>query len=691
MNVSNRTRQILEMLLRADRDLTAAEIATNIQVSSRTVHRELAAVEEILLSQGIVLLRKAGSGIRLQGDAVRLKTLENNLSFSEDVELSSFDRQTIILCILLGKDEPIKLFALAHDLKVTVPTVSSDLNEIAKLLEKLGVTLVRKRGFGVVLIGPEEKLRETIREVIKFRFDDTELIAGRHELLHHWLQRELFTLAGKTFMADVESVLWFWEEQWTSRLSENAYTDLLIRLSIALQRIRAGKVISNKAEMGQNNNAILQKEPNGALRLTGLLSERIGIGFTRAETVYVARLLNTIRAEDLLSLPGEDLALTEKVRSLIVRVQNSLQVDFSEDRSLRDGIFQHMEASIRRLNDGLSIRNPLLDQIQKDYAELFEAVGKAITAILPELSVPDEEIGFLVIHFGAAMERLKQLRRDVRAILVCTSGIGSSKLLQIRLHKEFPQIKIIDRVSWYEAKRIPADKYDLIITTIDLPLDPSQYLKVSLLLTQEETDRLRSFIRNTTLSSKRINVSGDDAKDPKLSDFDQLQSLKIALDEIVYLIEQFRVVQIRKDNRKLPSILKEACQYEEEKGVITESSLVVQKLLEREQSGSQMIPGTDLALFHARSSEIVRPSISLYRMAEPLLVDTVPPSRLSFFLLMLAPKSLNWESLEVLSEISAMLLDSEMIERLEAGDETAIRQYLTVHLKLFFKSKTESE
>ncbi|UUZ81842.1 helix-turn-helix domain-containing protein [Paenibacillus sp. P26] len=67
MNISSRTRQILELLLRSDRDLTAAEIAARIRVSSRTVHRELASAEGFLRAQGIqvaeeIRLRHPGAG-----------------------------------------------------------------------------------------------------------------------------------------------------------------------------------------------------------------------------------------------------------------------------------------------------------------------------------------------------------------------------------------------------------------------------------------------------------------------------------------------------------------------------------------------------------------------------------------------------------------------------------------------------
>ena len=70
------------------------------------------------------------------------------------------------------------------------------------------------------------------------------------------------------------------------------------------------------------------------------------------------------------------------------------------------------------------------------------------------------------MHFGASIERLRALKREIRAIIVCTSGIGSSRMLSSRLSKEIPEIRIMDSVSWYEAARMPTDQYDLVLSTV---------------------------------------------------------------------------------------------------------------------------------------------------------------------------------------------------------------------------------
>lgn len=698
MSVSNRTRLILELLLRSGREMTAAELAAGLQVSSRTVHRELAAVDDLLAGQAVSLVKKSGSGIALQGDPAALKRLGDIVSGSEAADFSPDERQVYLLCLLLREREPVKQFALAHELKVTVQTIGSDLEELAEWVERFGVQLIRRRGYGVELSGGEAELRETIRQLIRLRLDDAELIASRGEPPSHPLDRMLFELAGRADMADVESALWGLEGRWAGSLNEQIYTDLLIRLSISLHRVRQGRTVADAPGPYQpppQDRQASERAAAEAAQLAEHLASRPGVAIGPAETAYVAELLQDAHGKDLALLPGDDLGLADAVRRLIRSVQTSTGVDYDEDRSLREGLFEHLKQAVQRLGEGQRIRNPLLEQIRRDYGVLFAAVREAASLALPHLEVPDEEVGFLVMHFGASHERLKQLQRDVRAILVCTSGIGSSKLLQMRIRKELPQIEIADRVSWYEAARLDEDTYDLIISTIDLPIDARHYIKVSPLLTQGEADRLRAFVREAPWGVKQAAVRKREAGSPdaEADAFARLQRLKTTLDEIVSLVGGFRAIELGEEACDLHAALDDACRREEALGLLSGAAAVRDRLLGREEQGSQMIPGTGLALFHTRATEISQSTLKLYRLCKPVRMPQQdgPSVQLDRFLLMLAPRALARESLEVLSEISAMLLDEETIALLEGGDETAIRERMTTHLRGFFLTKTESE
>ncbi|MDO1920809.1 hypothetical protein Q2378_27590, partial [Escherichia coli] len=61
-----------------------------------------------------------------------------------------------------------------------------------------------------------------------------------------------------------------------------------------------------------------------------------------------------------------------------------------------------------------------------------------------ENAVSEDEVGYLIVHFQAAME-LQIARMSV--LLVCSTGIGTSHLLKIRILRGFPDRMIVDVLS----------------------------------------------------------------------------------------------------------------------------------------------------------------------------------------------------------------------------------------------------
>lgn len=685
MNVSNRQRQILELLLNRKDEITAGEIAAEIKVSTRTVHRELLELENVLAAYDVSLHKKSGIGIQIQAETQQLDALKRSLSDVNTVEYSADERKALILCLLLEADEPLKLFSLAHDLQVTVPTISSDLDDIEEWIQNSGLTLVRRRGYGVQLSGSEANKRNAIYRLARKHLDDSDLFGKITGGPLHPLTGRLLAMVGKNHWMDVEHALWQLEEKWPIELSEGAYTDLLIRLSVAITRIRRGKTIEMVWETPSGQelsvDSMMDKTP-----MVLQLSETLHLSLPPEEASYIAGLLDwdgEVHPNRL--LPQDDIGLMETVQRLIRYVETQVGVPLSEDRSLREGLLKHFEPALQRIREGAHIRNPLLSQIKKDYELLFGFIRQGVDEIITGFMVPDEEIGFLVLHFGASMERLKQLSRNVKAIVVCTSGIGSSKLLAVRLEKELPQIEIVGNVSWYEAARTPEKAYDLIISTVDLPLEPDKYFKLSPLLPKEEAEKLREYVQTITLRRTPADLPPPRQGTPAL---ERLRGLKAYLDEIISLMDDFGVYHVANPS-DLRLTLQQVCEAVSKDGALERTEPIVEQLLERERYGSQVIPDTRLALFHTRSELVRRPLLSLFRLGEALTLDSEQPAQVRELLLMLGPRELSKDGLEVLSEISALLLLPDMIRLLESGTAEQIKQFISNELAGFFENKTE--
>jgi mannitol operon transcriptional antiterminator len=485
-------------------------------------------------------------------------------------------------------------------------------------------------------------------------------------------------LIGQANFAKVEEALWLAEADGLREMSEEAYTHLLIQLSIAISRIQTGRTIALPPERQVPSSKLLA-------HTIERLTQVIPITLPATEADYIAALLQpAVEPELNPMLPVDELSHIDRIWKLIRTMEASVGVPFSEDRSLREGLLTHVDSAIKRLLAGATIRNPLLPQIKKDYEYLFHAMRQAVDSTISEIAIPDEEVGFLVMHFGASIERQKQFKRNVRAIIVCTSGIGTSKMLAVRLQKELPQIDIVGHASWFEAARIPVGQYDLIISTIDLPLQPDQYMKLSPLLTKEEAERLRLFIQNVILSKES---AAQEPADRDSYSINNLHRTQLYINEIISIIDQFMVFNIEQNDEDLEALLTQICAYASHSGAIDEIEPVARLLLAREQLSSQVIPDTGIALFHIRGEQVKRPYFSLFRLRDGLPLSDGIHSDVKRLLLMLAPQQLAKESLEVLSEISSFLLNPDMIELLQTGSQSELKRFLSQELAAFLETK----
>lgn len=713
MEITHRMRQILDLLLRSPYESTVAEIARSIRVSPRTVHRELDAVESYLHRRGIRLHRKAGSGLSLDGEPERLENIKSELLTPFNVEYSADERRIFLLYRLLASDEPIKLYTLAHEMRVTVSTIAADLDDLTDWIGKQKLRLIRRRGYGVEIKGSEPSLREAIRNLVGVRLDDLSLITGVDQRPLHPVDSRVASMAGVDSIKIIEEILWKWEEQALEEpFSEEAYTDLLIHLSIAAYRIQAGRAVSEveAARMIHSRQGMPVAHSAAVEDLCKQLGEALRLEYSAAELTYTAILLEKASGSSNELLPADDLELVRAIRSLIHYMAELDDQDYIADRSLRDGLFIHLTAALERIVAGQRIRNPLLDMIRKEYSELFGRVRQAADAAFPDKDIPDEEVAFLVMHFGASRERMGQTRRNIRAVIVCTSGIGSSRLLAVRLRREFPQINIVGQASWYEAVRIPSSTYDLLISTVDLPLRQGQYLKLSPLLSDEETEQLRNYIRERGFQQSVDKLLPDPLLHPGadhelnsatkptdvqhrtagIAGLEELRYLNKSVQLSIKLLEAFRVIRLEISG--VPSLIKwlqAACFHPQLKEVLEDPDLVARRLFEREQHGTQLIPGTELALFHTRSDTVKKPVLMLFELDHSFKMGAAESVELSRFLLMLAPRQLSRESIEVLSEISASLLDREIMEALAGGREQEIRALMSAHLRTYLIDKLE--
>lgn len=144
--ISGRERKILLHLLTTIEEVTVKDLAEILEVSERTIHRDLKKIEHTLANYHLKLIKKMGLGLRIEGKSKDKEQLQSIITGEATTDFTPEERRAIILTMLLEKREPIKLFTLAHELGVTSATVSSDLKHLEDELQSFDLIVVRKKG-----------------------------------------------------------------------------------------------------------------------------------------------------------------------------------------------------------------------------------------------------------------------------------------------------------------------------------------------------------------------------------------------------------------------------------------------------------------------------------------------------------------------------------------------------------------
>ncbi|WP_394176026.1 BglG family transcription antiterminator [Guptibacillus hwajinpoensis] len=701
MFISARERRILQLLLDSSEFFTVKGIAEELEVSERTVHRDLAGVEDILAEYELKLIKKAGVGVQIDGEESKRSELITTIFDLQITEYTQQERETLILCKLLESADPIKLVGLANDLRVTVATVSNDLNKVEVWLHNMQLSLIRRRGYGVQVEGTEALKRHAMSTLLATEFNDSDFFTlikqsiqkkSQGTLLESASER-LLGLVDRDKLLKVEKIVDEVNGELPYMIADSAYIGLIVHLTLAVERIQKGE----KIEIDDDHLSTLKstKEFHFARLIATKLELSFRIIIPEAEIGYITMHLRGAKLRNTSDyfLEETNYPIVVKARELIRYVDDRMHAGLKSNESLLEGLVTHLGPATHRIRQNMSIHNPLLYKIKEDYANLFDLLDDAIKEIFPNVPIPEEEVGFLVLHFGSALEGRYE-KRDVSILAVCSSGIGTSKMLASRLQQELPEINLIKSASLFDLEDEDKENYDLIVSTIPLPDYEGQYIRVDPFLTKEEALRIRGAIQTNSLTKKRKvlvekqkETSSYSTKDQAISWFTKAESYSKASSSI---LKGFRVVET--SNLNVETLLEQECKRLETDGVLSQPSHIVTALLEREKRSAIGIPGTSLALFHTRASGITTPVFTIVRLIEPIKRKAMDDSfiEMDTILLQLAAEESSSEDIEVMSFISSLIIESKQsIALFSESDQETIEVYLANKIKNYVEKQLQ--
>lgn len=441
--------------------MSIKEISEKQNVTERTIRNDIKAInEELRPFESELLKNKDGNYFLFINDGKIFNEFEKQELLNFEFDFSEpRDRITYISLRYLFSAKYIKSEEFLDEMFISRSSMQNDMKDVRELLAKYNLDFDVKPNYGLKLVGEEKDIRNAISYLLNkvnenkyySTIDDFSLIFDKGIL------KKIYNIIVKNINnSDV-------------KLSDFALNNLVIHIAIAIRRIEINQYFEKKL----NNEFTHTSEFEIAKKIVNDIEREFSLDFPIDEVYYITmHLLGTklILNKNVKTISSkDDIKILDLATKMIKAVDKEMRVNLIKDPELFNSIVQHLKPSIYRYNNNMNIRNPLLSSIKANYPSAFDAAKIASKVIEEELGIKfnEDELGYIAIHLGAAIERDKLNYKIARTLLVCTTGLGSSKLLKYKLESRFSdKIEIVDTTEFYNIDKYRDKSLDLVISTV---------------------------------------------------------------------------------------------------------------------------------------------------------------------------------------------------------------------------------
>lgn len=574
----NRQENLIQILLKAEKPLTTQELAEQLNVSSRTIRSDLEKIESEILVHSMKLEKKPRVGIWIEGTQDEKDALFLDVKGEHDLVESyskEYRRGCILVQILLSKNK-IYPYKLQNNLYVSKSTIEKDLQEISKWLEKYDLSLMKKPSIGLYVSGDEENIRNAVAALAGELSEKNQSIES---LMETYLDIDV---------KEIEDIIHNWNDNYNMHLNE-----LSTYGNCEIPKDEADYLLMHLLGMYLNESSFLGND-----------------------------FLNDLRkiAENI----AEDFILkSDKIMSL----------DLESNDQFKRSLMLHLLPTVYRLKYGLNLYNPLLNEIKTNYASYYYLALIINSSFKKYIGVnaSEGEIAYVALHLSVAVQQAKD---HVQVAVVCSLGVGVSRLLSVKLQENFPDVTFI-HCSMNDEEQLEKCKY--IISTVELNTD-KPYVQVNPLLMEVDVQKIRTLLRKNP-SINKTNFS--------------MQTVKV-------FHEQIDKIQI----------LQEMSNYLRMCGAVTPRFF--EGVLKRENMGSTEV-GDGIILTHGFHEDVKRTQIAFCKLDHPIVWKT---QEVDFIVMLAVAKTdaknvmqMNWlykmlSNMEIVNKIRECKKDREIYETL---------------------------
>lgn len=690
--LNKRSIEIIKYLVKNNLQLSLKEVANVFEISERSIRYDIENINYHLSKSGYKQIEKVQKGVYSTEESRKnlelfLEEILHRFYIFTAEERREYIKTKFLFC------ENNRLLEIGEELDVSLSTIKLDLKEVKAEFNKnyLELNFISKQG--VVLIGSEENIRQL---QLKLMLKYVEIYKNNYR--SRYFQNRTY---GIEFITDIIiesmddsilSLIKFFikriEKKLNIIISDEAFNILSMYLNLCIARIKSGNNMENRQ---QNREFLLKSsEYNFIVSEIPHLENEFRITLNESEVLMLTELFLGSHSYNFNSSFLENwIELETTVVGIIKIMSKQLKMDLSDDKVLIEGLLNHLKPAYYRIRNNISLENPIADEVEVTYKELYNTVRRVTKPILEKYlgkELPKEEIAYISLHFKTAIDRFNSNNKKTKnLLLVCGLGYGSSKILAHKL-SELYDVNIIDTIPYHKFLELKSFKdIDLIISTMDLEnnLDfDIPILKVHPILSKENKTQLIEL----GLSEQKKKVS--------------LKTLLETIKQSCHIVDEAELIGGLKkslrniyindlENKKNPTLnqllnekniklSEQANNWQEaiEKAghILIENGSVGMRYIKDmveviNKNGSYMIMDNRIAFPHARSSEdVFKTGMSLVRFETPI---EFPGNKFVRILLCFSSKDQK-EHMDALNEFITLVEKNRLLEKIEYMSEKEI-------------------
>lgn len=417
--------------------VSGENLASIIQMSTRTVRTIIKRINEDIVGANI-LSGSFGYQLEIQDPESFLTYLQQ-----DDASQDENSRFQYLLKRFIDSDDYIKIDDLCDELYLSRTQLKQSLKTLRQFLQDYDVEILTKSHYGMYLQGSELNIRRAIAHFDMYQKDLK---------IYQQIQNIVTSC-----IVNADYVM-----------SDDILENLVSHLYIAY--IRVSKHEYALIDKKWIESIQQEKEYNLACGIMSLMAQILYMEYREEEVAYLTMHLCGKNCQQNSHL-YIDQSLLDIVNMILETLEKESQIPLTKDLNLQLALSLHMIPLIKRIKYQTYMKNPLLLDVKRNLIVAYELAIKASQMINQHYQcvLPEDEIAYFALHINLSLEQSRIHVHKKNILLICSSGVGSARLLEYFFKEHFQSyIQKLTVCSLQELSNQNIHNYDCIFTTVPI-------------------------------------------------------------------------------------------------------------------------------------------------------------------------------------------------------------------------------